>query len=1164
MTNIKDSYPWRKIEIYDNYLYFIANTKFTLREIDVVSCVIHNRSEKKIANILNVSHRTVGTHIRNVLNKFGKNSRDDIIDIIESSGKRAYLSEYYLHLLIQSCFENHLKKLNNILTRTKAYLVFNEPSNKIIKTITHHLNMANCELGLKLNHINEDAFVIQVLSAGSQISAVNGIHSSKQVILQIEATPNFLPTNNDLFLNFTERTLYYQNLLSLLKIIYKHSSVDKTIKEFKKECSHILESWHGTNSSEFVHSQQTLKNKLLIRKNRKLLLFITLLFLTAIVISSKYLIHQEDNVIHSDLIIPVKQAFLERPKIIENIDKQLHSETKGIKTVALTGIIGIGGAGKTTLARYYAKNTEDYSLVWELNAENTDSLISSFQDLSYAIASTPEEKTELEFINRISDTVIKEKLLINYVKLQLKKQKNWLLIYDNVDTLTRINHLFPTDSTQWGNGHVLITTRNEHIAETSFINSQDVIHVDELNTKEMSSLFAQILYDSEYSKLKQQDQESVLLFLKSIPPFPLDVSIAAYTVKNTHITFKQYLNIVKENSIGYEGEKLKFGASDYDKTRYGIVSETLNRINKQNTDANELFFFISLMRPQHIPIELLHTHRNNIEINDFVYDLRKNGLLVRESYTNFAQENKSISVHDSTHEIITAFLNSALSQQEKELFIQRINESVNKFYQKCMNKQDVQMIQSFIPHLKSMLNALRDLDIKVEIREKFEADIHLILGYAYYTTIRNFIQAIYHMRASYNIEEKMTVFSKLTTAKLLKDMGLIYSVINDLDNSLKYCQESIRLCKGLSNTNALVADNLQVMSAVYRKQNSFNVANDLLQKAVSIIANQNNAYIDNLRAEIYTQLSCLYLAHYMNKPKGQVAIEYSKQAIKAISNIQIFYKNKSSLPLEVTCNLARQRWKYSEALMVVDNNYEEANENALEAEYIMKRKCPADMHQKSRILGVLGEVSLRYTNNIEQAKEQLSETVNIINLAFGTSAAVEYYVHRAEANIRLNKYREGYDDCMHIINIGQTVKTNALNLRFYTTFYHAAVASYHMNDLDNAIKHLQELFDKLQEFSKNFLETEIYNNLVSKGVFSIRDTKPQTKLEIIKQYLDNSVEIFGTIHGHQHPFVTDYVLKNSQDFYRAIEIQNKLNTRPSKTLGFVTPLEYLENYYHHI
>lgn len=98
----------RNYEFYKEHLSLINDLKFTHRETDVLACILHNRGEKKIASVLSISPRTVSVHVYNVMNKLGCNTKDQIIDFIESSGKLSFFREYYLHLLLRAHFEKEL------------------------------------------------------------------------------------------------------------------------------------------------------------------------------------------------------------------------------------------------------------------------------------------------------------------------------------------------------------------------------------------------------------------------------------------------------------------------------------------------------------------------------------------------------------------------------------------------------------------------------------------------------------------------------------------------------------------------------------------------------------------------------------------------------------------------------------------------------------------------------------------------------------------------------------------------------------------------------------------------------------------------------------------------------------------------------------------------
>lgn len=87
------------VKNYNRHLTVINGIKFTFREIEVISCLIHGRNVKKTSILLNISPKTTETHIRNITAKIECNSREGIIDFIEKSGKIEIIRHLYNHLI---------------------------------------------------------------------------------------------------------------------------------------------------------------------------------------------------------------------------------------------------------------------------------------------------------------------------------------------------------------------------------------------------------------------------------------------------------------------------------------------------------------------------------------------------------------------------------------------------------------------------------------------------------------------------------------------------------------------------------------------------------------------------------------------------------------------------------------------------------------------------------------------------------------------------------------------------------------------------------------------------------------------------------------------------------------------------------------------------------
>lgn len=255
----------KKKELHESYLREIVGIKFTLREIDVISCIMHNRGEKKIASLLQISPRTVGTHLHNIMLKLGQNSRESIIDFIEKSGKLSYIKKYYFHILIQSTFEQSLVKIGKTINR-KAFdcslnvSQLNEKEKNKLSNITSHLKLANINL-IKNNKSTEHKFNIHCITNDFVPKA-----ESEDILLLLkktEAEEDFLENN---YIDFCLDKNYYSAIFVLLEKILGVEEIREIKEGFFSEYQAISESWKGqsvSNDSNKIH-----KGALIVKQNK--------------------------------------------------------------------------------------------------------------------------------------------------------------------------------------------------------------------------------------------------------------------------------------------------------------------------------------------------------------------------------------------------------------------------------------------------------------------------------------------------------------------------------------------------------------------------------------------------------------------------------------------------------------------------------------------------------------------------------------------------------------------------------------------------------------------------------------------------------------------------------------------------------------------------------
>jgi tetratricopeptide (TPR) repeat protein len=163
--------------------------------------------------------------------------------------------------------------------------------------------------------------------------------------------------------------------------------------------------------------------------------------------------------------------------------------------------------------------------------------------------------------------------------------------------------------------------------------------------------------------------------------------------------------------------------------------------------------------------------------------------------------------------------------------------------------------------------------------------------------------------------------------------------------------------------------------------------------------------------------------------------------------------------------------------------------------------------------------TLLRNNNVEEAYKILADVLKATSLHKSMCSFFVAIVYKSEADIRLNKFEEAYEDCKLAL-LASGDKSNYAKLITCQCFYNMAIAKYKMSDYRTALKHFEEFFKAAREFSKDFLDKNVFEQLKSQSIFEIaKDTFA------INTYLQNSLKIFTAIYGADHPFVKDFVAK---------------------------------------
>lgn len=248
-------------------------------------------------------------------------------------------------------------------------------------------------------------------------------------------------------------------------------------------------------------------------------------------------------------------------------------------------LAGMGGVGKTSLARAYANlHLNDYGIVWWVRAEEPAAVDAEFRALLEVLLPFGE-------VAQISDA---RTAAFNLLAAQ---RDPWLLVLDNVSDAAAAHGLLPPA----GDGHVLITSRDPRWP--------DATTIEPLGTDAAAVL------------LGDSDNESATALAAELGGLPLALTQAAGFVRANAISLATYLRLYRERSAELHDEGKP---ADYPHT---VATTWQLAMDQLTAEARELLNLIAFYAPDAIPVHLLLGSWDELTRHRAVGELVAHGLV---------------------------------------------------------------------------------------------------------------------------------------------------------------------------------------------------------------------------------------------------------------------------------------------------------------------------------------------------------------------------------------------------------------------------------------------------------------------------------------------------------------------------------------------------------
>lgn len=1171
-------------DLNSNHLGAIKGKRFTRRETDVIACLMCGRAAT-IPSLLSISSRTVEAHVRNIMLKLECNSREGIVNFVEQSGKISFTKAHYQNLAMDVLFEKCLKEIAN-LTRKQAGLcaIWFEPNQSashmnIIHRLIKHIKVAGIDTILKKkvghgfshfhstvvqtqNEVNQYALTVldkneydlQRLTTEFDLRGQENHVSEDSAFVRLDYLFNddSLHDSKACKSNVYDFSAYYLGVFKILQTIYPKQDFEKQISEFNMQYESILrgeirhvndfESHKQSKGVNLKNKSLTIKNHTMRFKLHELLLhksvhiiFFAMTFFAMLFLFAAYKGNDAESgqyskkYIRSDLRIPAESVLLGRPTLIRKMKDHFSNHSIKKPIISVIGLTGIAGSGKTTLARAYAKTLSSASVVWEINAETHDSIVESFKNLAHALAQTKESKNELSHIQSTQNVDEMVKRTVMFVAKHLNHSPNWLLIYDNVESFSDLEHFFPHDVDRYGAGKVIITTRDQSGISSEYLNADSVIDVEALNTSETLTLFTKMTYNTEAYVFSREKEKKLIRFLSNIPPYPFDVSAASYYIKNSDITCEMYLERMKENTKAFEDAQAAFlkDSSVHAKTRYNIITLSIKRLIDAEPEFKNLLMLLGFVAAENIPRALLESYKDPVLIDRFISSLKKYAFITGKVLSK-DDGDSTFSIHRSTQKIIRDFLCESNANGEVEKTMQEFANLIQRFSETYVLKKPGTTL-NLVSHINEFMQNSDKMLKDAAKKEQIKQDLYYALGYAHKRFSRSLLREKEYFVKAYARQAQTQHIPNHKLAVMLNELASICVDLSHNDDAILYAQKSLDLCKTLPDKTLVSAHCLRVIGLAYLFENDFVNAKLHFNKGIHVLSSLGVNERREAEASIYALLGRLYSVKYINGEHAEDAIGYGHKAVTVMNAEHQLYTKipPKSGQEKISCEVARAKASLGDVYCHF-GDYKKAYELGYrDAQYIIDNHLDTCSHYLLKVYMAIGmgEIHLR-ERRLMEAKKTLTKAIKDAEdlVVSDNMLLLSLRVFSAETHIRLNELDNACNDCLAAFKTEQKECPNYSKLILATAYYHAALIKYTQGDFSKSFEYFLTFFEHVKIVCKAILSKKMYKELDVKGAFNVHKVDLNiVNSDVVKPCFKQATTVFKAIYGDSHAFVKEYV-----------------------------------------
>ncbi|HEU5227720.1 MAG TPA: helix-turn-helix transcriptional regulator, partial [Ktedonobacteraceae bacterium] len=337
-------------------------------------------------------------------------------------------------------------------------------------------------------------------------------------------------------------------------------------------------------------------------------------------------------------------------------------------------LCGLGGVGKTQMAIEYAyRHFQEYSAVFWLHAETSESLISSYVSLA-------------DLLNFPQRAMGEQNEIVTATIQWLNKHSDWLLIVDNVENIELIKPILPVAR----KGSFLFTTQLSTLGALA----ENVLLKPMTYTEGIRFLLRRIRSSS-----SDNEYEEATRLAATLGGLPLALDQAGAYIEETRCNISDYLNLYQRH-YAYLLRHRGTVVVDHPDTVYATLSLCLEKIRQRSPLAIELLYLCAFFSSEAIPEELINEAaaisgsplaplaNNPLQLNEVIRELLTYSLLYRDPRSKFL----------SIHRLVQDILKDMIGEKNLHGYIERTVQAINNKFPDSRTFTNWSACQRYLPH----------------------------------------------------------------------------------------------------------------------------------------------------------------------------------------------------------------------------------------------------------------------------------------------------------------------------------------------------------------------------------------------------------------------------------------------------------------------------------